>query len=330
MATFFGLMENESLKLVRRRRPQLVLAVLSIFLVISVYAQFRQRQSRGLLTDDRDWRAVVEKRMHDAERRAQRRRIFVGVTRMQQFEAARLKYHLERDINPNVQTGPLYSRGFAVIASVLLLPLLVTVLCADLVSSEAGTGTIKMLLTRPVARWKVLAAKYAVMGLYTTLLVAAAAVLSWFIAGFAFGWRGWDAPMPTGFRFGVEGVDLSRLRAAKLWQDTLACWGLAWYAALVVGVICTTFSVLFKSTAGAMGTFIAVVAAGALLGQVASDWELAKWIFPTNLPLPQFYTGVPPPVVGMTLLQSVVTLGAWGLLAAGVGTWVFSRRDVTA
>jgi ABC-2 type transport system permease protein len=330
VAAFLGLVENESLKLVRRRRPQLVLAVLTIFLAISVWAQHRQRMNRERLSDDQDWRATTEKRMHDAERRAQRRRIFVGFTRMQQFEAARLRYHLERDINPNRQTGPLYSRGFALIASTLLLPLLVTVLCADLVSSEAGTGTIKMLLTRPVPRWKVLASKYAVMGLFSTLLVAAAALLSWLIAGFAFGWRGWDAPMLTGFRFGLEGIDLSSVRAAPLWLDTLAVWGLAWYASLVVGVIATTFSVLFKSTAGAMGTFIAVVAAGALLGQLASDWEVARWIFPTNLPLPQFYTGVPPPVAGMTLGESVMTLGAWGLLAAGIGTWVFSRRDITA
>src|SRR5687768_10667845 len=110
MSGFLGLMENESLKLVRRKRPQLVLAVLTIFLAISVWAQHRQRMNRRPPDDQRNWRAVVEKRIHDAERRAARRRIFVGFTRMQQFEAARLRYHLERDINPNVQTGPLYSR----------------------------------------------------------------------------------------------------------------------------------------------------------------------------------------------------------------------------
>ena len=330
MAVFLGLLENESLKLVRRKRPQLVLAVLTIFLAISVWAQHRQRQNRRPPEDHSNWRAVVEKRIHDAERRSRQRRIFVAFNRMQAFEAARLRYHLERDINPNVQTGPIYSRGFAVVASTLLLPLLVTVLCADLVSSEARAGTIKMLLTRPVARWKVLLAKFTVMGIFSTLLVAAAALLSWLIAGFAHGWRGWDAPMLTGFRFGLEGVDLASVRAAPLWQDTLAVWGLAWYASLVVGVISTTFSVLFKSTAAAMGTFIAVVAAGMLLGQLATDWEVARWLFPTNLALPQFYTGVPPPVAGMSLGESVITLGVWAIAAAALGLWVFSRRDVTA
>ncbi len=330
-SVWLGLCENETLKMVRRRRPQLVLAVLVIFLAISVWAQHRQQENaRRNDGPQTDWRAQVERRMHDAERRAQRRRIFVGWNRMQQFEAARLKYHLERNINPNQHTGPLYSRGFAIVAATLLLPLLVTVLAADLVSSEQSAGTIKMLLTRPVARWKVLLSKYLVVAGFSTLLVAAAAILSWAIAGFAFGWRGFSAPVLTGFRFDAGGVDLSGVRSAPLWLDTLATWGLSWFGALIIGIIATTFSVLFKSTAAAMGTLIAVLAAGTVLGQMANDWELAKWLFVTNLPLAQFYSGVPPPVDGMTLLHSVLVLAAWGLAAGAVGLAVFSRRDVTA
>ena len=85
--------------------------VLVIFLAVSVWAQYRQRQNRADTDGEQNWRAVVEKRIHDAERRSRQRRIFVGFTRLQAFEAARLRYHLERDINPNRQTGPLYSRG---------------------------------------------------------------------------------------------------------------------------------------------------------------------------------------------------------------------------
>ena len=61
-----------------------------------------------------------------------------------------------------------------------------------------------------------------------------------------------------------------------------------------------------------MGTLLALVVSGALLGQLASDWEPTKWIFVTNLPLAQFYSGVPPPVAGMTLTHSVVVLAVWG------------------
>lgn len=330
MPAFVGLLENETLKLMRRRRPQLVLAVLVVFLGISAWAQHRQRENAGRFDDAGDWRPRVERRIAEAERRASRRRIFVGFSRLQRFEAVRLRHHLERGIDPDQQTGPLYARAFAAVASALLLPLLVTVLVSDLVSTESSAGTIKMLLTRPVARWRVLAAKFGAMALFTSALVALSAVLSWIIAGFAFGWRGWTAPVLTGFRFGADGVDLTAVRMAPLWLDTLAAYGLAWFAALVTGCIAVTCSVLFRSTAAAMGTLLATIVAGALLGQMANDWEPAKWVFVTNLALPQFHAGVPPPVTGMTLGFSVAVLAAWGVAAVAVGMIVFSRRDVTA
>jgi ABC-2 type transport system permease protein len=116
---------------------------------------------------------------------------------------------------------------------------------------------------------------------------------------------------------------------APLWLDTLAAYGLAWFAALVTGAIAVTCSVLFRSTAAAMGTLLSVIVAGTLLGQLADDWEPTKWMFMTNLPLSQFYSGVPPPVAGMTLGHSIAVLAVWGVVAIGVGIYVFQRRDVT-
>ncbi len=322
------LLHNETVKLLRRRRPQLVFVVLTAFLAIATWAQHRQQEMRG--EADGDWRARAERRVDDLDRRAGRRRIFVSVNRLARFEAVRLRYHLAHDIDPGRQTGPLFARGFAAIASTLLLPLLVTVLAADIVTGESSAGTIKMLLTRPVPRWRVLGAKLGAMAIFATLLVAAAALLSWAIAGLAFGWRGFSAPVFTGFRLGEGGIDVGEVRMAPLWLDTLASYGLVWYATLVVGAIAVTFSVLFRSSVGAMGTLMAILVAGTLLGQLATDWGPAKWFFATNLPLPQFYSGVPPPVEGMTLGHSVAVLAGWAAGAIALAMAVFSRRDVVA
>ena len=54
------------------------------------------------------------------------------------------------------------------------------------------------------------------------------------------------------------------------------------------------------------------------------------YLFVTNLPLPDYYSGSPPPIPGISLGFSVAVLSAWaaaGLLAAFV---VFVRRDVLA
>jgi ABC-2 type transport system permease protein len=325
-----NLLYNELLKLSRRRRPQLVALLLTAFLGIATWAQDRQlaNQRAEAAAAGGDWRTRALARIEGLERGAQRRRIFVGFTRFQRFEAARLRYHLAHDLDPGRQTGPLFSRGFAALASTLLLPLLVAVLGADIVTSEASAGTIKMLLTRPVARWKVLASKLAAVALMTSALVAAAALLSWAIGGLAFGWRGWGAPVFAGFRSTADGVDTSGVRMAPLWIDTLAAYGLAWLTCLSVAAVAVTFSVLFRSSVGAMGTLMALLIAGTLLAQLAADWQPAKWLFPTNLALAQYYSGSPPPVDGMTVGHAAAVLCAWAAAALALAFRLFQRRDI--
>jgi ABC-2 type transport system permease protein len=228
----------------------------------------------------------------------------------------------------------MFTRGFAGVGSVLLIPLLIAVFGADLVSSEFAEGTITLLLTRPVARWKVLLSKVVAMTLFTTLTLLAAFFLAWGISGFAFGWSGWGAPVLTGFRLSGPSAsaafDLTGVRMVPLWQDTYAAWGLAWFSALAVGSITLLLSVVFRSAAAAMGTMMATLVGGTILSRVASDWDGAKWFFVTNLPLPDFYAGLPTPFEGMTLAFSVWVLVAWAAAALLAAFLLFTRRDVTA
>ena len=48
----------------------------------------------------------------------------------------------------------------------------------------------------------------------------------------------------------------------------------------------------------------------------APTWEAQKFLFVTNLPLPDYYSGSPPPIPGITLGFSVAVLSIWA--AAGV------------
>jgi ABC-2 type transport system permease protein len=328
------LVHNEATKLLGRRRPQLVLGLLLIFLAVATWGEQRQlenqRAEAGAEAGQHDWQAQVRARIDALERGARRRRVFASVTRSQRFEAMRLTYYLNHGIDPARQTGPAFSRTFAAVGSSLLLPLLIIILGADIVTGEEASGTIKMLLTRPVARWKILAAKVVTVVLFAGLLVGAGAIAAWLIGGVAFGWRGWDAPVFTGFRSSGNGVDTTNVRLAPLWLDALGSYGLAWLSTVSVAILAVTFSVFFRSSVGAMGSLLAMLVAGTLLGQLATDWTAARWLFPTNLPLAQFHAGTPPPVDGMTVEQSAVVLVVWCSLALGAAFAVFARRDVTA
>jgi ABC-2 type transport system permease protein len=334
MPVMVGLVENECLKILRRKRIRLVMVVLAALLCLVVFAQNRQQQNQRKEHPERDWKAQVEKRASDLERQmTQRRGIPEQWKRWMKYESGRLRYYLSKNLNPNELTGPVFTRTFAGVGSVLLIPLLIAVFGADLVSSEFAEKTVTLLLTRPVARWKVLLSKLIAMVLFTTLTLLAAFVLSWGISGVAFGWRGWGAPMLTGFRLGSgpgAAFDLTGVKILPLWQDALAAWGLAWLSALAVGAVTLLLSVLFRSAAAAMGTMMATLVAGTILSRIASDWDGAKWFFVTNLPLPEFYAGMPAPFDGMTLAFSTYVLAGWAVAATAVAFFVFTRRDVTA
>ena len=87
---------------------------------------------------------------------------------------------------------------------------------------------------------------------------------------------------------------------------------------------------MFRSAAAAMGTMMATLVGGTILSRVASDWDGAKWFFVTNLPLPDFYAGMPTPFEGMTLAFSVWVLLAWAAASLVAAFLLFTRRDVTA
>lgn len=67
------------------------------------------------------------------------------------------------------------------------LPLLVALVCGDLMAGESNAGTWRLLLIRPVSRTEVLNAKFATALLYTSMLVALLAGSSFLIGSLLFG-----------------------------------------------------------------------------------------------------------------------------------------------
>src|SRR5215831_1261771 len=150
---FLPLVENEMLKLLRRRRFRLALLILVALLGLIVYGQSRIRERVG---GGKDWRIRAQERIASMQNGLRSGRMPKTAERWTRFEVSRLQYHLDRNLNPDEISGPLFARGFATAASYLLLPLLALVFASDIVSSEFTQGTIKLLLTRPVSRARVL------------------------------------------------------------------------------------------------------------------------------------------------------------------------------
>lgn len=66
----------------------------------------------------------------------------------------------------------IYTVSYVILNSLWIhIPILVAIVAGDLVSGEAGRGTFRLLITRPVSRTKLLTAKYITAQVYTAMLV---------------------------------------------------------------------------------------------------------------------------------------------------------------
>jgi ABC-2 type transport system permease protein len=318
-----SLIRNETLKLIRRRRFAIVIGILVAILSIVSYGQYRHLRS----LKDRNWRAETQQRIANYQNSLRRAPADAPWARSVRAEVSRLQFYLDHDLEPNKPTAPMFVRGFANVAGFLLLPLLIAVLGSDIVSAEHAEGTDKLLLTRPVRRWKILASKLVTLWLFSTVTLFAGGTLAFVISAPFLPVRGWTAPTFTGFTT-TGALRADSIRQLPLWKDTLIAYGLEWYALLAVAAIAILLSVIFRSSASAIGTMLASLIAGTILTRLTPDWTAAKYLFVSALPLADYYTGEPPPYDGMPMSFCIALLGVWALAAIAAAFAIFTHRDV--
>ncbi|MBK5463182.1 ABC transporter permease [Peribacillus sp. TH16] len=323
-----NLIQNEMMKLLAKKRLVIIGIIVGVLVLMFTYAQYKQvkEQQEKLGTDD--WRAALQQQIIDTQNRLGSNRMLDEWREQLQVSLKQQQYYLDHDINPSEPGATTFTRMFLENAIDLFIPLLVMIVASDMVSFENSQGTIKLLLTRPVNRWKILMSKYVTLLLSVSIIVAMTALLSYFLSGLVFGYHGWEAPVITGFGLNGSDVDVSQVRIVEQWRFLLMDMGLVWLVAVVVGTLSFMLSVLVRSTPAGMGIMLAALISGAILNNMVSSWESAKYFFMVNLKLTTYVSGTAPPIEGMTLLSSVITLLVWWALALIVSFAVFTRRDV--
>jgi ABC-2 type transport system permease protein len=322
------LIQNEMMKLIAKKRLVVISLIIGVLVVLFTYAQYKQVQTQREKLGTSDWRTILQKQIVDTTNRLSSTSMSDEWRKELQITLKQEQYYLDHNINPNAPGAPTFVRIFLENSIGLFIPLMVMVIASDLVSSEHSLGTVKLLLTRPVKRWKVLLSKYLTLILAVSLIIAIAGALSYIISGFVFGFRGWGAPILTGFNVTETGLNTANVKLLSLWEFLLMDFGLVWFVAVVVGTLSFMLSVLIRSTAAGMGVMLAALISGAILSNMVSSWNSAKYLFMVNLQLTDYLAGNPPPIQGMTLSFSMVVLLIWWAAALFVSFFVFTKKDV--
>jgi ABC-2 type transport system permease protein len=323
-----SLVYNEMMKIVRKKRLLIIAAIIAVLVALFTYAQMKRVQTLQEQLGTTDWRSQLQQQIIDTQNRLNSSGLSEEWRKFLQIRLQQQQYYLDHDINPSAPGAPTFMRMFAENSIDLFIPLMVMVIAADLVSSEASGGTIKLLLTRPVKRWKILLSKYIAMILSVSFILLALGVISYFVSGVVFGFGGWTMPLLTGFSVQGEELDTTNVHLLSQWRYLLMEFGLVWFVSLIVGTLTFMLSVLMRSTAAVMGIMLAALISGAILSNMVSSWESAKYLFMVNLRLTDYVSGMAPPIAGMTLGFSMTVLTVWGLVALMISFLVFTKRDV--
>jgi ABC-2 type transport system permease protein len=316
------------IKVVRKKRLFIITAIIAVLVSLFTYAQMKELKSLQEQLGTTDWRSQLQQEIIDTQNRLSSSGMSEEWQKYLKIRLSQQQYYLDNDINPTAPGAPTFMRMFIENSIDLLLPLMVMVVAADLVSSEASGGTIKLLLSRPVKRWKILLSKYIALILSISFITLAIGILSYLISGLVLGYGGWTMPVLTGFIVQGEELITDNVHLVDQWQYILMELGLVWFVAIVVGTLTFMLSVLMRSTAAVMGVMLAALISGAILANMVSSWESAKYFFMVNLRLTDYIRGMAPPIDGMTLGFSMTVLAVWAAVGLFVSFFVFTKRDI--
>lgn len=236
-----------------------------------------------------------------------------------QEQMAISEYRLANDA-PSQKDSSLASFMSFTSGMLTLVTLFTVITAASIVSSEFSTGTIKMLLTRPMSRAKVLTSKLLTTFLFGLLLYVVNIVVSALIGLVLFG-------MGTGVE--LEMVNGQVVEKA-VWSD------LAYHYLLSGGdfVMSTLFAFLigsvFRSSSLAIGLTMFLSFTGGMIVMFLSRYDIVKYIWLTHSDLTQYEHGGGSMIADVTLPFSLTVLAIYAVVFLVISYSTFMKRDVTA
>jgi len=205
----------------------------------------------------------------------------------------------------------------------LFLPLFACVVTGDMVSGETADGTLRTVLSRPVGRGSLFAAKFAVSVIYVVALTLFLGIAAYGIGTIFLG-RGVLVTFQEGSMLGAQGIyvydareGLTRLAAA--------------YAFVSVGVLSVATIALFLSTIvanslGAIGGAMLTLIVFGILAMFDFFKPIHPFLFTTHLDRwRDFFTT---PIPWGEIRTSLAVLFAYIVVFLLAGLTVFTRKDV--
>ncbi len=161
------------------------------------------------------------------------------------------------------------------------IPILIALVAGDAISGEANMGTLRLLLTKPISRQKIIAAKFFASLIYTVALLIFMAIMALFLSMLIFG-------VDDMLIFRVKGDESQILQITKddvMWRY-VAAFGYAAVALTVIAALAILLSVFAENSIGPIITTVCIVIVCTIVSNInvpIIDKTIKPWLFTSYL-----------------------------------------------
>ena len=307
------LIQNEWIKLWQKKGTW----VMVIFLAIAIIGLTGLTKLSERFMDNEDWIKGMETEVVEIEEQ---------LASPDLDEEERGDLEMERDdlqeiIADNLEWSQPKTREGMIVdsyGSMSLVTLLTVIAAAGIVATEFSQGTIKMLLSRPVKRWKILMSKYLTVLLFGLLLAVITYVLSLASAFILF-------PSAEGNSILWSETDLA---ITAVWGKSLYMMLLGFVNVIMISTFAFMLGSVFRSTSLAIGLSLFLHFTGTLIVMFLEKFAVAKYILFSH-GLTQYETGYKL-LESNTMTFSIVVLVVYAVVFLAISFTTFIKRDITA
>ncbi|WP_052344243.1 ABC transporter permease [Bacillus ndiopicus] len=307
-----NLIQNEWMKLWHQKATWAMLGILVVIIIAfsGLNKYYEERETR-------DWHTVEKEQIETytqilAEEDAASNSYI-------QDEITISEYRLAHDIAPpnGMTVADFMDFGVDLITIVTLFAVIVG---ASIVSSEFSTGTIKMLLTRPASRAKILTSKLVTTFIYGLFMLAVNFALVWIVAFILFNGN-------TGTLLEVVN---GQVQEVNVWKNLMEVSSLSAGNFIMSVLFAFLIGSVFRSSALAIGLTMFLSFMGGMVVMLLSKYSFAKYIWLAHTDLTQYANGGQHMLTGVTMPFSITVLAVYALIFLVISYWSFMKRDVTA
>lgn len=307
----FNLFRNELLKLSKKLSTWAMVVITAVVILgIMGISSWVDRT-----TDTPPWKDSVAKEITVIDQQLAAPTITADDRQELKEQKMILQHRLDKQIAPlsGVEEQIVDSYGFSSFIS-----LMAVIVAAGIVASEFSQGTIKMLLTRPVRRWKILTSKFLAVAYFSLLLTIFAFVITWIASLIFYDFSGGSIlEVKNG-----QVVEVSYLLKA-VWLNFLA-----YLDVLIIASFAFAIGSIFRSNSLAIGISIFLMFTGSQISFFLAKYDIVKYILFSHS-FTQIGTGQSF-FEGITTGLSVTVMLAYFILFLVLSFLAFTKRDVTA